>query len=500
MALDDTDAGEIAFLALIDKTLSTRTTDVTRSNDRVGHRIAQVVIHAEFDERLIRSGAGDNGGLATLVGQLSTAFADRTDVTQITTITRGSTGDAISDAFFGCDDKERLASVPFGGRGTVDRRSSWEHRLAVERGMRRVFLAGARPDVVHLRMADVGTLAAGRVARQLGIPVVFTAAPDPHVVLGQLDPAKVSRCNFGDHDELEHYWFRARMVERMTNQADQVVLLPRGDDGELRRAFGERAAGPLQRAIVIAEGVDPLPIRRARTVVSELDDQTGWPLPIEPLRRALQDLAPGRWGLPLVVSVGRLHPGKGMDRVAKSWAGDGTLRRTTNLVIIGGDHARPTADELDVLAELDEILGDADERRRNGVVLLGHQPNEAVAYVFAAAAIGLPRACRARRGLCRRGGQGGVRPGDRRGARCRASVVAPAVGGPATYVVDGDTGVLADTRSVSGLRTAIAQARRLVGRPGRVERAQDLVLNRLTIDAMAASLIDAYKSAQADVT
>ena len=499
LALDDTDAGEIALLALIDKTLSTRTTDVTRSNDRVGHRIAQVVIHAEFDERLIRSGAGDNGGLATLVSQLSTAFADRADVAQITTITRGSTGDAISDAFFGCDDKERLASVPFGGRGTVDRRSSWEHRLAVERGVRRVFLAGARPDVVHLRMADVGTLAAGRVARQLGIPVVFTAAPDPHVVLGQLDPAKVSRCNFGDHDELEHYWFRARMVERMTNQADQVVLLPRGDDGELRRAFGERAAGPLQRAIVIAEGVDPLPIRRARTVVSELDDQTGWPLPIEPLRRALQDLAPGRWGLPLVVSVGRLHPGKGMDRVAKAWAGDGTLRRTTNLVIIGGDHARPTADELDVLAELDEILGDADERRRNGVVLLGHQPNEAVAYVFAAAAIGLPR-------LVAPGGvyvgaaakeEFGLAIVEALGAGL--PVVAPAVGGPATYVAHGDTGVLADTRSVSALRTAIAQARRLVGRPGRVERAQDLVLNRLTIDAMAASLIDAYQSAQADV-
>ena len=30
------------------------------------------------------------------------------------------------------------------------------------------------------------------------------------------------------------------------------------------------------------------------------------------------------------------------------------------------------------------------------------------------------------------------------------TVVAPDVGGPATYVADGDTGVLADTRSVSG--------------------------------------------------
>ena len=500
LALDDTDVGEIAFLALIDKTLSTRTTDVTRpSGSGAGHRIAQVVIHAEFDERLIRSGAGDNGGLSTLVSQLSTAFADRNDVTQITTITRGSTGDAITDAFFGCDDKQRLASVPFGGRATIDRRSSWEHRLAVERGMRRVFLAGARPDVVHLRMADVGTLAAGRVARQLGIPVVFTAAPDPHVVLGQLDTAKVSRRNFGDHDELEHYWFRARMVERMTNQAAQVVLLPRSDGGELRRAFGDRAAGALQRAITIAEGVDPEPIRRARTVVSALDDQTGWPLPIEPLRRALQDLAPERWGLPLVVSVGRLHPGKGMDRVATAWAGDGTLRRTTNLLIIGGDHERPTVDELDVLAELDEILGDADERQRTGVVLLGHQPNEVVAYVLAAATIGLP-------GLVAPGGlyvcgaakeEFGLAIVEALGAGL--TVVAPDVGGPATYVTDGDTGVLTDTRSVSGLRTAMGRARGLVDRPGRIGRARDLVLSRLTIDAMAAALIDAYSAARVDV-
>jgi len=59
--------------------------------------------------------------------------------------------------------------------------------------------------------------------------------------------------------------------------------------------------------------------------------------------------------------------------------------------------------------------------------------------------------------------------------------------------------VLTDTRSVSALRTAIARARGLVGRPGRIERAQDLVLNRLTIHAMAAALIDAYSAAQVRV-
>ena len=152
-----------------------------------------------------------------------------------------------------------------------------------------------------------------------------------------------------------------------------------------------------------------------------------------------------------------------------------------------------------MLAELDEILGDTDERRRTGVVLLGHQPNEVVAYVLAAATIGLP-------GLVAPGGlyvcgaakeEFGLAIVEALGAGL--TVVAPDVGGPATYVTDGDTGVLTDTRSISGLRTAMGRARGLVDRPGRIGRARDLVLSRLTIDAMAAALIDAYSAARVRV-
>ena len=186
--------GEIAFLALIDKTLSTRTTDVTPSQTRrgspdrsgrhprrvrratgpvwrrrqrwIGHTREPTVhrVHRPRRRRL-RSPRSPGARPATQSPMRSSAATTRS-------------------AWHQC---------PSAAGRPIDRRSSWEHRLAVERGIRRVFLAGARPDVVHLRMADVGTLAAGRVARQLGIPVVFTAAPDPHVVLGQLDPAKVSR-------------------------------------------------------------------------------------------------------------------------------------------------------------------------------------------------------------------------------------------------------------------------------------------------------------------
>jgi glycosyltransferase involved in cell wall biosynthesis len=73
-------------------------------------------------------------------------------------------------------------------------------------------------------------------------------------------------------------------------------------------------------------------------------------------------------------------------------------------------------------------------------------------------------------------------------------VVAPHIGGPSTYLTDGDTGVLADTTSIPALTAAMYRARSLVDRPGRVERADELIDTRLSVDAMAEALIDVYRS------
>ena len=89
-----------------------------------------------------------------------------------------------------------------------------------------------RADVLHLRMADVGSLAAAEVARELGIPVVFTLAPDPHAVIHALDMSgALHRGNFGTMDEREHFWFRARLVQRLAADAAHIVLFPRPTAG-----------------------------------------------------------------------------------------------------------------------------------------------------------------------------------------------------------------------------------------------------------------------------
>ncbi|MEO5885698.1 MAG: glycosyltransferase, partial [Candidatus Limnocylindrales bacterium] len=75
-------------------------------------------------------------------------------------------------------------------------------------------------------------------------------------------------------------------------------------------------------------------------------------------------------------------------------------------------------------------------------------------------------------------------------------VVAPRVGGPASYVEDGLTGLLVDTMDRAALAAGIQGALDIALNPGRSERARDVVATRFTIGAMADALIPIYGAAQ----
>jgi glycosyltransferase involved in cell wall biosynthesis len=75
-------------------------------------------------------------------------------------------------------------------------------------------------------------------------------------------------------------------------------------------------------------------------------------------------------------------------------------------------------------------------------------------------------------------------------------VVAPAGGGPATYVAHGDTGILTDTSTPQVVATATHAALDLAESPGaaaRVRRARDMIRTRFGIDTMAADLASVYE-------
>jgi len=491
LASGDDYLSDVARLALID--LSARDPEATRAAG--GLTVAQLFLHADIDARLSHVGSGDNGGIATLLVRLGDAIiADgrAAGIDRVLTLSRGSAAGAIESV-------SEIGATPSGhlyGRvptlsEPVQSANAWPLRVAVRRGIRRMLRAAGGVDVLHLRMADVGSLAAADVARELDIPVVFTVAPDPHAVIDSLDKSgQLTHANFGDVDEREHFWFRARLVQRLAANSDHTVLFPRPQlERDMRQLVGIDITAHPERHSIVPEGIDLAVIDTA--VAEAAEHAAGRPASpqLEQLEELLRGLPEERRGLPLLVSVGRFHRVKGMATVVEAWA-RGPLADRANLLLIGGDLANPSADEREQLAAMDAVVP-ADERARRGLLLAGHQPNDTAARWVAAVRFGIP-------GLAAPNGVyvcGSLK--EEFGIallEAMASglfVVAPDGGGPATYVRQGVTGLLAPTWDLALLRSAMEEALALGGtHDPRESRAT--VEESFTIQAMAHALGGVY--------
>ncbi len=495
--------GDVARLALIDLD------PPPAAAPREGLTVAQLFLHADIDPSLSSAGAGDNGGIATLLVRLGDALLSTDDapaglddldgagVTRVLTLSRGSVqaagGDLLTVA--GTASGHVYGRVPLGTASTGSA-AAWPLRVAARRGIRRLLRAAGRVDVLHLRMADVGSLAAADVARELGIPTVFTVAPDPHSVIASMDRSgALTRSGFGAVDQREHFWFRTRLVQGLAASASHTVFFPRPELArDMRELVGIELDEHPDRRTVVAEGVDLEVIDRAVAAAA-------YPGASPDLAEMLDALPAERRRLPLLLSVGRLHKVKGMATLVATWAGS-ALSERANLLIVGGDLDSPSPDEreqLDLIAEA--VPEDAWSAR--GLLIAGHRPNDVTARWLAAARLGMP---------------GRAAPG---GAYVCASmkeefglalleamaaglvVVAPDGGGPATYVLDGDTGFLTATWDSARLEEAVDAALDRAAEAAAdsdgdlARRARRIVADRFTIQAMARALAPVYRGVAA---
>jgi len=478
---------DVAQLALLDIAL-TRVPERTSQALTVG----QLFLNADIDAGLEQAGRGDNGGIATLLVRLGDALvAGGGNIDRVITMSRGSVRGAI----------DSVAGIAAGGAGhefgriplfsePVPGAQAWPLRVTARRGIRRVLRAGG-VDVLHLRMADVGSLAAADAARELNIPAVFTVAPDPHGVINSMDLAgQLTRDNFGEVDAAEHFWFRTRLVQRLSANASHTVLFPRPELArDLRVLVGIDITAHPERHTIVPEGIDLGVVDAAVAEASAFEHSA----PLEQLTRLLETLPEERRGLPLIVSVGRLHRVKGMATIVQAWA-ETDLHTRANLLIIGGDLENPSADEQEQLQRIDAIVP-VDGRAFAGLLLPGHQPNDTVARWVAAARFGVPEfAAPAGIYVC-----GSLK--EEFGIallEAMASgllVVAPDGGGPATYVERDVTGFLTSTWDVVALgeamREALAASAAEVG-DARAVRSRETVERSFTIQAMAESLTEVY--------
>jgi glycosyltransferase involved in cell wall biosynthesis len=461
---------------------------------RAGLRIAQVFVQGRLDGDLANVGAGDAGGLATLLVHLTRALAREPRVASVTTYAR-----AVAERSTGWRHVERVEPLAPGARiervhagppGALGAPALWEYRHELEHALDVAFASGV--DVAHLRFADAGALAALRVCRRRRIPVVFTLAPDPHAVLADaIERGELTREAFAAAELQEHYLLRAHVVEEATAASSALALLPRHGN-ELGRLLGPAFARvPRSRQYVVPEGISLDTVDRAaarssrpRAAVVELAGR-------------IEALGAGRHGLPLLLSVGRFHRVKGLDRLVQAWAADDELHASLNLVLVGGELERPSEEERRVLGQID-VLRRSWSRMDDGLVLLGHRPNSDVAELLLAA---------------RTGDGGTIGPG---GVYACASakeefgiallealaaglvVVAPRAGGPATYVEHGRTGFLVDTSSVGAIAEGIRYALAAGTDETRAAHAARLVRSRYTVEAMARGLAAVYATTAGD--
>lgn len=455
-----------------------------------GLRIAQLVLAGGLDGQLSLGGRGDTGGVASLLVSLGEALARRAEVEHVLTIGRGTVTDAIVGPLSSSRLPLSFGTVAFGDHDRPGETADqvWEQLPAIERGIRRALRLAGRVDVLHLRMADAGTMAGASVAAEMGIPVCFSVAPDPHNVVeslyarGELDDDSFVRLATDTH-----VWFRARLIEDVARDADQLALFPRSKPIEFLQDIEDRGHDRRQSVAVVAEGIDISLLDRVGGATTRSPRVGRSPDVLDDLAAGLM---PSRHGLPLVISVGRLNPVKGMERVVAAWAADRQLHDSSNLVIVGGDLETPSETEVAVLEAIDRLVPVTDPRRA-GLVILGGRPRADVARLMLSAVSG-------RTGDWAEGGvyvDGAVKEefglAVLEAMAAGLVVVAPSIGGPSTYVDDGDTGVLVDPGADLG--SAIRRGFGLVARTGRIDRARGLVETHYSIDTMAAQLVDLYQ-------
>ncbi|MEU7786187.1 glycosyltransferase [Amycolatopsis sp. NPDC049159] len=450
--------------------------------DRGGLTVAQSMLLGSFDQ----PGAGASGGLTVLLRHLGSALPRHPGIARVVTLTLAG-HDQLRD-------RESLADAGTGGHvvlrlpvdapGAPAQAELARHRPSIGFLARHLlWLAGCTPDVVHVRYSDDGSAAVADAARAMGSRTVFTLTADPHRTLAERHRPAPGADRASARFDLHRVW----AADRLVAAADTVLGLPGRPDGELTAYFPRLRDRPEPESL--AEGIPVLSptaaaeARQQQLIASLFAAGSGLPR-----------LAPEARGVPVVLSVGRLHPVKQQDLLVEAWLARG-LYRESALVLVGGDPADPTGDEARILDRIRQLADDHPDAAGR-LAVLAALSNEDVRLLEHGLTRLLPAptphlyACPSRKE------EFGIAVLEAMDAGLL--VLGPRRGGLGHYIDHGRNGLLADTADLGTFGDALtAFVRGAAGDPARARAAaaagRETVARRFGIHEVAGRFAAAYQ-------
>ncbi|MFI9830880.1 glycosyltransferase family 4 protein [Streptomyces sp. NPDC051913] len=321
-----------------------------REGEREGRVVAQTMLLGGLDT----PGQGMSGGMAVLLGGLGDTLAETEGIAGVITVVTAGHEDLAADDRLAFERRPGhwVLKLPVDTPRSPGPTQTPRHRTALTWWAVRLLGRMPRPlDVMHIRYADDASLALADAAERLGAASMFTATPDPHRGLAERHTAS----DHGDlraAEALRHDLHRVFVADRLVERADTVVGIPgRGGTRELVRHYPHlaRLAGG-KGPSAPPEGIAPY-----RAAPDEYDRQRA------ALAALYQDgarpdaLDAEDRDLPLLLSVGRLHPVKQQDLLVRAWLESGGYS-TSTLMLIGGSPHTPTEAETEMRRRIDTLL------------------------------------------------------------------------------------------------------------------------------------------------